>query len=335
MKRRRILILNQNGIGDIIMRFPACRWLCSQPKYDAWMLVKGETEAELCTNERLGSQIITLNRSSTIQLIKKVVMLRLLHIDTVIGWWGFSRRKVAFFTRVIGAKNFICPEFNEQDQYDRNTSHKYQKNLSVVSHFLGKPIPEDRKNDYFLDNIENNYFNQVIGHRRYIVIFPGSGEKEKFKRWPCKEWVNFCKLFFTIHPTFHIIIAGSSSESNLAEGIINNINIQASKINNLCGKASMRQVAGLCKNAKFVIGGDNGGLHIAKASGARVVAIMGPTNSSLTGPINPTLIIDQKLPGTPWYSRKLLRHKKNNIPDVSMQIPAKKVLDDLISKYIF
>jgi len=331
MKKQRLLILNNHGIGDVLMGFPACRWLYSKPQFDIWMAVKGQPAIDLCTNERLGTQFITLSMASKRQLIKDLFTLRKLKIDTVIGWWSYSRTKMALLCYVIGAKQFFCPDFNEQDLYDRNTSHKCHKSLSLVKQFLEEPIPWEQEKDYFLDNIDNLVVNKLIEHKNYIVVFPGCGEKEKFKRWPISEWVKFCKLFIAINPKKNIIISGSASESIIAEEIITKVNLKDNHIiKNLCGKITIRQVAGLCKYAKFVIGGDNGGLHIANASGAKVIAIMGPTNSALTGPINPTLIIDQKLPGTPWYSSSALKKKmKNKKPDISMQIPAVRVIKEL------
>jgi ADP-heptose:LPS heptosyltransferase len=330
MRKKRLLILNQNGIGDILIRFPACRWLCSKPEFDIWMAVRGQTEIELCTNERLGSQFISLNRTSTKQLIKNIITLRRLKIDTVIGWWSFSIRKVAFFSRIIGARHFICPPSKECDYYDRKSLHKSQRNLFVASSFLEEPIPESRAGDYYFDNIDISIDKQMIGTHQYIVIFPGSGRTEKFKRWPMPEWIKFCDLFIARNPGSKILISGSISESVLAEEIIKNVSCKDNcAIKNFCGKIPIRQVAGICKNAKFVIGGDNGGLHIANASGAKVIAIMGPTNSALTGPINPILIIDKKLPGTPWYSNSSKRKRRNNNPDISMQIPAETVINEL------
>ena len=331
MKKKRILILNHHGIGDVLIGFPACRWLCSKQQLDIWIAVKGLPEMELCKEERLGSQFIVLRMSSKKQLLKNIVKLRQLKIDTVIGWWSYSRLKVAFFSYIIGAKNYYCPDFNKQDSYDRNTSHKYQKSLSVVEHFLGEPTPVNQDKDYLLDNIDTQIVKNVIGHYNYIVIFPGCGETEKFKRWPTREWAKFCILFSKEHPDHQVIIAGNISDSIIAEEIINKVNFFDNNIiKNLCGKVSISQIAGICKYAQFVIGGDNGGLHIANASGAKVIAIMGPTNSSLTGPINPTLIIDQKLPGTPWYSKSTLKKKlRNKKPDISMQIPAEIVIKEI------
>ena len=327
---KRILVLNQNGIGDVLMRFPACRWLCSKTEFDIWLLVKGQAEIELCSNERLGSQFLLLNRTSRKQLIRNIITLRRLKIDTVIGWWGFSFLKIAFFSKVIGAKNFICPPYKMSDYYDRTIKHKYRKNLSVVSSFLEEQIPATYKNDYYFDNIDTSIVKQLIGAYKYIVIFPSCGEKEKFKRWPIIEWIKFCNLFISRNPDCRIVIAGSKTDSIIANQIISKVNFKdTSIIKNFCGKVKIKHVAGICKCAKFVIGGDNGGLHIANASGAKVIAIMGPTNSALTGPINPILIIDQKLPGTPWYSKSNLKKRLRNKPDISMQIPAEIVIKEL------
>ena len=130
-----------------------------------------------------------------------------------------------------------------------------------------------------------------------------------------------------------IVITGTLAESHLADAIKEGIN--ESQVKNLCGKLSLRQLAGIFHQACVVLGGDSGGLHIAKAADSRVVAIMGPTNSALTGPIDPDLIIDLQLPGTPWYCRKALNDRAYSMDEPSMQVPAEYVLERLFDQGLF
>jgi len=229
---------------------------------------------------------------------------------------------------LIGAKSYYCPFFNKNDQFDRRTFHKLYKSLNTVSEFIGKSISQNQKKDYLFDNVDTTYIDKLLFNSPYVVLVPGSGEKEKFKRWPVKEFANFCSLFIEKYPQFKIIITGTLSEAELAKKIIRQVNNKP--IINLCGQVNIRQLTGVYRNAQFVLGGDNGGLHLAKASGGRVVAIMGPTNSALTGPIDAELIIDRQLPGTPWYCREALKKRKYDTYEESMQVPAELVLGKII-----
>ncbi len=56
---------------------------------------------------------------------------------------------------------------------------------------------------------------------------------------------------------------------------------------------------------------------------------MGPTNYSLTGPINASLVFNLELAGTPWYSRANYRKRANRSYEPSMQIPAGFVMESL------
>ena len=166
----------------------------------------------------------------------------------------------------------------------------------------------------------------------YIVLVPGSGEKESFKRWPVEQFIIFSRLFVKKFPEMGIVIIGTATESYLADAIEQGVD--KPQVKNLCGKLSLKQLAGVFHRANVVLGGDSGGLHLAKAAGGCVVAIMGPTNSALTGPIEPDLIIDLQLPGTPWYGRGNLKNRVNLTEGHSMRVSAEYVLKLLLEKGI-
>ena len=311
------------------MSFPACRWLVQEMGSNMWMTVKGIAEEEICKDERCCSNFVQFSLSKKpLEIVKTIWKLRRLHIDKVLALYGYKTGIVANFTRLIGAKEWFCHPIDENAQFDRGTIHKRYLHLNIVKNWLGKPIPEGQDKDFLFDQLDFSVANVLADAGDYIVLVPGSGEKEAFKRWPVEQFNAFSRLLIKKFPEMKIVITGALAESHLADAIKEGIN--ESQIKNLCGKLSLRQLAGVFHQACVVLGGDSGGLHIAKAADSRIAAIMGPTNNALTGPIEPDLIIDLQLPGTPWYCRKTLNDRAYSIDEPSMQVPAEYVLEKLL-----
>lgn len=330
----RILLLNHHGLGEVFMSLPACRWLVAERGEDVWMTIVGP-EKQICINQRCGNNFVpfTFSKKKPFNIIKSLVNFRKLHIENVVAFYGFESKMVGKFSRLIGAKKWFCYPVNEKDMFDRSTIHKRYRHLNIVENFLNKTFPCGQENDYLLDNISLFSNNPLIGIGTYIVLVPGSGEKERFKRWPVEQFVSFSKLFIKRFPKIKIVITGTLAESGLGEIVVKKT--CESQVINLCGKLNLRQLAGVFHKSIMVLGGDCGGLHLAKAAGSRVVVIIGPTNYALTGPIEADLIIDMQLPGTPWYCRKTLNNKAYSIDEFSMQIPASDVLESIVARGFF
>ncbi len=98
-----------------------------------------------------------------------------------------------------------------------------------------------------------------------IVLLPGAGRPEK-------QWNHFPELARRIGP--EALVAWGPGEHDLAESIGADVAPQT----------SLRELAFLLKNAKLVVGGDTGPLHLAGALGTPVVGIYGPTNPLRNGP---------------------------------------------------
>jgi len=98
-----------------------------------------------------------------------------------------------------------------------------------------------------------------------VILLPGAGR-------PDKQWDKFPELAKRIGP--EALVAWGPGEHDLAKSIGADVAPQT----------SLRELAFLLKNAKVVVGGDTGPLHLAAALGTPVVGIYGPTNPLRNGP---------------------------------------------------
>lgn len=98
-----------------------------------------------------------------------------------------------------------------------------------------------------------------------IVLLPGAGRREKV-------WPYFAELVRGLGE--RCVAAWGPGERELAEATGAEVTPET----------SFRELAQILRDARLVIGGDTGPLHLAAALGTRVIAFHGPTNPARNGP---------------------------------------------------
>jgi heptosyltransferase I len=113
--------------------------------------------------------------------------------------------------------------------------------------------------------------------RPYIVLSPGANWPNK--RWPARL---FSQLADRLHEAGRIpVLTGGPGDRALAEEIAAGSTIP---LVDITGKTSLKQLAYIIKQAKVLVGGDTGPMHLAAALATPVVALHGPTDIIRNGP---------------------------------------------------
>ena len=81
-----------------------------------------------------------------------------------------------------------------------------------------------------------------------------------------------------------IILTGAPEDLPLIEKVMSGMREHPI---NLAGKTSLAQLAALLQRADLLISGDSGPMHIAAAVGTLLIAIHGPTDPAMSGPVSP------------------------------------------------
>ena len=101
------------------------------------------------------------------------------------------------------------------------------------------------------------------------------------KRWPIPHWAKLADLLIEeLGAT--VVLTGAASDAEIVAAVVSRMRKQPL---NLVGKTNVPQLAALLERCALVISGDSGPLHIAGAVGTPVVAIHGPTDPGLSGPV--------------------------------------------------
>lgn len=116
----------------------------------------------------------------------------------------------------------------------------------------------------------------------YVVFAIGAN-------WPNKRWTvdNFALLSDWLYNmnVMPVIVGNGVVDEQRAHDIEAMIEIPPI---NLVNKTNWAQLAYIIKNARLVVGGDTGVVHLAAALETRTIMLMGPTDANRNGPYNQT-----------------------------------------------
>ena len=114
--------------------------------------------------------------------------------------------------------------------------------------------------------------------RPLVALNPGASAS--YKRWPARRYAEAAEAISRrVDAAF--VALGAPSERGLCQEVCNRA---ATPVLNLGGCTTLPQLAALLKRCACVVTGDTGPMHLSVAVGTTVVALMGPTDPSITGP---------------------------------------------------
>jgi heptosyltransferase I len=288
---KRILIIKPSALGDIVLALPALSALKhSFPEASISWLVRPEF-APLIAGHPFISDIILFDRKQlskwwcnaesfkALGSLKR--QLRAGQFNLVFDFQGLFR--TGYFAWVTGCKrrfgmagarefaHLFYTDKVSQEQSDIHLVDYYLKMVSAAGAKTEKAefnFPEDAATDAVVDKLLK--LHNISG--KYAVIVPGAAQPNK--RWPIER---FAELADKISSRFRmqIVATGSQGEHEYIEKITAG---SKTRIINLAGKTTVRELIPLMRKASLVVSNDTGPGHIAAAVGVPIVMIFGPTN---------------------------------------------------------
>lgn len=281
-----VLIAGVNWLGDSIMTLPAIQtYRQAHPHTRLVMLVKPHF-ADLWTLHHAIDEIWTLpdNPGSLLRTIRRAVAARfrtafifphsfrsalvpfLARIPERIGMHGHSRDWM--LTRVVQPPSIPGRE---------HQCHEYMTLFGVSEYPVETPrltLPETLRVGalHRLADLETPR----------AALLPGAAYGPA-KRWPAEYYIALGGMLKTeLH--CGIVLLGSASERDLCAQVAGGIGPGTV---NLAGQTSLPEFAAILSQCALVVSNDSGGMHLAAAVGAPVLAIFGITDPQKTGPLGP------------------------------------------------
>jgi ADP-heptose:LPS heptosyltransferase len=192
-----------------------------------------------------------------------------------------------------------------------NETHVVFKNLALLAP-LGV---RDRRVVFPLDIPQTDAANEVIsraGSRGYALINPGAAWPNK--RWPPERFGALAASLRDNRGLTSVVLWGPGEE--LLAGSV----VAASR--GAAAAAPRTAITDLCaiaRNARLIVSGDTGPLHIAAAVGTPVVALFGPTWPERNGPWTPADIALSRAEGCSCHYRRECRRALPCIKEITVQ----------------
>jgi ADP-heptose:LPS heptosyltransferase len=136
---------------------------------------------------------------------------------------------------------------------------------------------------------------QVAPNLPFYVLCPGASEP--IKRWPVE---NFAKLADGIFSATGAkgVVCGSNGDAQLARDLCSQVH---APIVNLTGQLNLAELAALFTRASLVIANDSGPFHVAAASGAPALCVLGDGSFGWCAPYDVSLDDGRSPPRAIWH----------------------------------
>ena len=309
---RRILVIWLDLIGDLVLSMTIVRTLKrSYPEAEIDLLAL-PASAQVVMHDPDLNDIITYdpnvwrrpkallqakNWRNSYNLLR---LLRARHYDIAVsafGNWAAIIAALSGTKRRVGFGRESYPGFmtdSVRGHHWRPGDHKHEVDYCLeLAKAAGATVcPADRISRLYVYPLAQQQLQQLLideglEQEKPLIACHLSSNNGQSKRWPIPYWATLIdKLIRDLDA--QVVLTGAPGDKPLIANVTRQMHQQAI---NLAGKTSLPQLVALLQQASLVIGGDSGPMHIAAAVGTPLIAIHGPTDPALSGPISPTATV--------------------------------------------
>jgi ADP-heptose:LPS heptosyltransferase len=303
--KNNILVLNNHGLGDVVMSFNFFDNLLDNDKVSkVLVLFKSNLEKELFTFTKLYNKNKNRFKLYNMNEIKKL-FIYIFRIKKAYAL-GVNEVKSKKLFKLLGIKNYYLAHPYE---YTKSKSENLLHNEQILHKSTLYSSLLKVSDSYSLDDVSKDFFidtdrGGVNDIAKYIVLTGGSGELEKHKRWTTTGYRELVKKILD-NTEYKIVFVGSSGEQKIVDEILlDTENKYMENIIQLNGKTNLKELIYILRNSSLVVGNDNGVLHIASACDSKILGLFGSTDCKITGPVgNYVEIIDNRIECAPCYAK--------------------------------
>jgi len=281
MPSLRIACFHLNQLGDLVFSLPALLALGRGFPKAQIISVARPPHRELLLLSGLVHNVVERPRGQLISKLKMVSALRSMKLDlavlfstslgtAILAWMAHPREKAGFGKRGLAYRA------------EKIGPPSVANNLRLVE-ALGCRV---EKRDYVglvkLDESVRCRVRDLLMHAGigestpYAVISPAASGRRAIKEWTSEGFAAVAERLADDLDLVPVLVGTEADE--VVAGL-------SEKIVDLRGKTSIIELAALLEGAHVFVGIDSGVMHLAAAVGTPVVALFGPTDPAITGPM--------------------------------------------------
>ncbi len=269
-ERSHILVITLSNIGDIILTTPVIASLrTSFPEAKLTVVVGPKGESLLKGSPEIDRLLVYDKKAGRFHRGELVKLLREVSYNLVVDL------KNSAFPFLVRARK-RSPLF----RFHRSRGAR-ERHLEVLE-MMGLPVEETSRFTFFSQEDEASLF-EKLGRKGvslsapWAVVAPGAGSE--VKRWPIEGFRAVLEKMLET-TALNFLVVGDEKEASLGEKLVG---AGSSRIVNLTGEISLRQLAALVSRAKLVLTNDSAVMHLGYELERPVTAIFGPTDHEKYG----------------------------------------------------
>ena len=308
MKADKILVFNVNWLGDVLFSTAVIKNIrYNFPKSYIACVIPERCRPVLEGNPNLDEIIIFDERGRHRGFAPKLRFLSLLraaNYDAVfLLHRSFTRALLCYLAKIPQRIGYYTHKrawllTRKIPQVDANSMHRVDYYLNIVES-AGLEV-KDRFTEFYVSAEHEHFVKEFLSKEGItkddLLVAVNPGGNWSLKRWPAENFSQLCDRMIS-ELKAKVIITGDTKDIPLADSIMKKMRYSAL---DATGNLQLKQTGALLKRANIFISCDSGPLHIANAVGTgKIIALFGPTSSSVTGPYpsNPNITILQKSTG--------------------------------------
>ncbi len=301
---RRILMIRTDLMGDVVLSLPAVHALHrAYPEAAIDMLVL-PPNVGIIKHDPTISHIVTydpniwrrpnafLSLTSYQKFLGLIHDLRVTHYDLCLSLAGDWASVFAFLSRArrrVGYRGEAYPFF----MTDPVPGRRYRTRQHEVDYIAGlaraagaiiegeQRMPALSVSEQVREEVRALLASNGVKEDTLLIAAHAGATNGLAKRWPIPHWARLAdQLIEELGAT--MVMTGAAGDAEMVDAVVARMH---KKPLNLVGKTNVPQLVALLERCNLVISGDSGPLHIAGAVGTPVVAIHGPTDPVLSGPV--------------------------------------------------
>ncbi|MEW4567096.1 glycosyltransferase family 9 protein [Tautonia sp. JC769] len=290
---RRVCLIKPSALGDVIHALPVLATLRERwpSAHFSWVINQGLVD--LVRGHPALDDVIPFDRSRAgfgprgLALTSRfVVDLRRRGFDLAIDLQGLLRSGLMTFAtaapvRIGRADAREGASLFYTHRVSSDASHAVDRLLAIPK-ALGARDGSPRF-DLAIDDEDRQWATSALAGlpRPFLVLNPGA--RWLTKRWPPGHYAEVARRAVGRFGA-GLIVVGAAEDRPLAAAIRRELDPLGLPIRDLTGQTSLMRLAAIMERSDLVLSNDTGPLHLAVASGARVIAIFTCTDPDKTGP---------------------------------------------------
>lgn len=282
---QKILLINLQGIGDILMTTPFLRAL--REKYTAAQIdyLCYKENGVLLENDPRINTLLKRHEDNLLSrdFLKTVELIRERDYDLIINL--FPAQHSALLTILSNAEYKMGNLWSTASTSNNLAAKKTKKTWDVrencknIAEQLGITIKEPATLSLSLEKASENKRHKEIKNRKIIAINPFAHWISK--KWPKEYWQQLIKKITEDKKYYEYVVAviGTEEDKEEAEEVLGKI--EKKRRENWCGKCSLKDLAAALKYTRLFITTDTGPLHVALAVQTKTIGLFGVTDPDI------------------------------------------------------